>query len=90
MSGDESESGYPHSSKFLALGNDKSRVAFRIPRGKRLDNTVNLLRLAGKTDVHQELPQGDVQRIGRKVELGKIIIESTDIECVSAEENLAR
>ena len=40
--------------------------------------------------MHKELPQGDIQRIGLKVKLGEIIIESTDIECLPAEEILAR
>jgi len=72
------------------LGNDQSRVTLRIPRSKRLDNTVDLLRLTRKADVHQELPQGDIQRVGLKVELGEIIVESTDIECLPTEEILAR
>jgi len=72
------------------LWNDQPRVALRIPCGKRLDNAVDLLRLTRKADVHQELPQGDIQRIGLKVKLGEIVIESTDIECLSTEEILAR
>lgn len=36
----------------LTLRNDQSGVALRVPHGKRLDNTVDLLRLAGKADMH--------------------------------------
>ena len=66
--------------KPLTLRSDQPRVALRVPRGKRLDNAVDLLRLARKTDVHQELPQGDIQRIGLKVELGEIMLEGASIE----------
>jgi len=61
-----------HSDRFIlffTLRNDQSGVALRIPNGKRLDNAVDLLRLARKTDVHQELPQSNIQWIGLKIEL---------------------
>ena len=63
---------------------NESRVALRVPRGERLDHTVDLLGLARKANVHQEFPQSNVQRVGFEVELREIILESIDIKHLSA------
>jgi hypothetical protein len=55
-------------------------VALGVPGRERLDDAVDLLGLARKPDVHQQLADGDVQRVVDEVELPNVCTQSRRME----------
>lgn len=52
----------------LTIGGVQTRIALHILPRERFNDTVNLLRLTRKTDVHEQLANRDVQRVAAEVE----------------------
>jgi hypothetical protein len=52
--------------------------------GERLHDTVNLLGLTRKGNVHEEAAEGNVERDARKVKLRHIVPESREVKVISA------
>lgn len=57
-----------HSSIVLTIGGVQAGIALHILGCERFNHAINLLRLTRKADVHEQLPNSDIQRVAAEVE----------------------
>lgn len=60
------------------------RFALLVPDREGLDYSIYLLRLFRKRHVHEQLSEGDIERLVQEIEAGHILPQRLEVELVTA------
>ena len=66
----------------LTIGGVQAGIALHVLRCERFNDAINLLRLTRKGNVHEQLPNRDVQRVAAEVESLDVSAQRFSVKCI--------